>query len=204
MNRVLISLHVLLTTPIPVPWSLLIRGAVIVLAYTLARPIAPLIGIDAVNFAALAGLITTVFRNLESTLMKQEIDPSVDAMFVGSFVAITIGASAVLLYVPAALLPYVMSAGVATMGAIYSAVLLWDRPLLDRMGWTVEHWGVEGQANYVRWMILRCFGLAAATAYAAAYGTRPEWIVAHAALPIAFYALFYWTIIATHPYEDDA
>lgn len=200
MNHALISLYVLLTTPLPVPWTLLIKGAVVVLTYTFARQLAPFIGIDAVNLAVLAGLLATANRNLPRQLVMQEISPTV----ISTLLTLILGLSAVTLYVPSTLLPYAISAGLATMGALYAAVLLWDRPLLDRMGWSEDIWGAEGQANAIRWTILRCLGLATANAYAATYGTQAEWVVTYAALPIVFYALFHWTIIATHSYEDDA
>ena len=198
MNGTLISLYVLLTTPIPVPWTLLIKGSAVILAYTLARPFEQVIGINALNIAVLSGMLATLYLNLPRHLLAEKA-ASTTLVTVATLV---LGLSAVTLFVPAALLPFAIIAGLAGVGAIYGAVLLWDRPLLERMGWTKESWGLEGQANAIRWTILRCIGLATANAYAATYVTQEEWIVTYAVLPVIFYALFHWSIIATHPYED--
>ena len=199
MNRALISLYVLLTAPIPVPWTLLIKGAVVVLAYALARPFEDVIGIGAINIAVLAGILAAAYRNLPRVFSVKI--PTATAL--GTMVPLIMGLSAVTLYLPAALLPFAITLGWAAMGALYGAMLLWDRALFEEAGWTTESWGLEGQVNAVRWTILRCAGMATANAYAATYGTSAEWIVAYAVLPIVFHALFYWSILATHPYEDD-
>ena len=200
MSRALISIYVLLTTPIPVPWTLLIKGSVVILAYTLTLPFEQASGINALYLAVLSGLLATLYRSLPRLLLAEEqASPTL-----GTIATLVLGLSAVTLFLPVSLLPFAISAGLAGIGALYGAVLLWDRPLLDRLGWEKESWGLEGQTNAIRWTILRCIGMATANAYAATYGTQEEWVVTYAVLPIIFYALFHWSIIATHPYEDDA
>lgn len=198
MPRALISLYVLLTTPVTVPRLLLAKAAAVVLAYALVRPWAPGIGIGAVNIAVLAGLLVIVFHKLPFQ-MKSRGNMSGSA---GTVVVLVVGLCAVVLYTPAVLLPYAISAGSALMAVIYGAALRWDRPMLDQLGWPRDDWGVGGQTNAVRWSILRCVGLSVTNAYAATFGTQAEWVVSYAALPVVFYYLFQWTVIATHPYDD--
>lgn len=201
MSRPLISLYVLLTTPLPVPHTLLARAAAVVLAFVTAGAVEPWTGVNPLNLAVAAGLTVTAWRNLPRVWFEGEVR---DAPTGASMLAIILCMIATALVLPPATLQITVSLGVLAMAAIYAVILWGDPDMLDRLGWKAEIWGIEGRANAARWQILRCVGLGTAYAYAAMRLPDPEWIVAHAALPLVFYALFHWTVIATHPYEDDA
>lgn len=201
MPRALISLYVLLTTPIPVPWTLLARGAAVVLAYVAARMVEPWTGLSALGLAVVVGLLTTTWRNLARAWVEAEARGNLAAVTVVTLVlALCAGA----LCLPAEALKISVSLGLFGMAALYALVLWCDPDMLDQLGWKAEHWGNEGRANAARWQILRCVGLGTVYAYSAYRLPEPDWIVAHAALPLVFYALFHWSVIATHPLDEDA
>ncbi|PTX57150.1 hypothetical protein C8N43_1816 [Litoreibacter ponti] len=201
MRRPLISLYVLLTTPISVPWRLLARGAAIVITFLIARAIEPWTGLGALNVAVLAGLLTTGLRALSPAFFEPKDRDITSAITVA---CVLMSLSALAHFLPASTLQIGISLGMFAMGLMYAFVLWLDPTMYDRLGWRAEDWGTEGHANAARWQILRCAGLGVAYAYAAYTLNAAEWIVAHAALPLVFYMLFHWSVIATHPYEDNA
>lgn len=196
MHSALLNLYVLLTTPMPVPWTLLIKSAAVLLAFAIINPFETALGLSALNLAVVAGFLTVFSLNIPR-LLATSPDMSPVAL-----ICAPLSLSAAVLFIPTIVLPFAISAGLFFLAAIYGVILIFDRPMIDRLGWKQDVWGAQGQTNVIRWTILRFVGLGVANAYAAKSFSVSEWIVCYAVLPMIFYAVFHWTIIATHPYED--
>lgn len=196
MRHALINLYVLLTSPIPVPWTLLYKGTAVILAYAGVRHFETFSSLDPINLAVLAGLLTSFGVNAPRVLANSQHVSS------SAILSVPLALCAAVLFIPAPILPYAISGGLFILAAMYGLTLTFERPMIDQLGWRQEIWGIEGQSNAIRWTILRCVGLGVANAYAAKNFTQSEWLVCYAVLPLIFHALFHWTILATHPYED--
>lgn len=200
MNRSLISLYVLLTTRLPIPWSLLARATGILLGFMAAVAMGPDF-VAPLNIAVAMGLASTAWLRLPQVWSRRkQRNSGVEFITVAVLIAALM---AVCLFLPPIILQFAVSVGLMTMGCLYLLVLLTCSDMLDRLGYNLDQWGVEGQANAIRWQVLRCAGLSVANAYTTIYFEQHEWVVAHAALPLIFYLLYHWSVIATHPYEED-
>lgn len=205
MRHSFLSLYVLLTTPIPVPWAQLTKSVTLILAFAAILPFAvPLatVSLSPLKLALLATIVVSGHRNLAPTLRqfnRDELTPTV----IGTLVLMVLTVSSVIVLAPSdGWLQHAISLGWVLYGGLFALILWLDRPLLGKFNWLAQHWPV-GQENAARWMILRYFGMATANEFAIAHFSTTEWLVCVAALPIVFYALYYWSVLATHPYEDD-
>lgn len=206
MRRFFLPLYILLTTPMPVPWSLLAKGSALILAFSATLPFeAQLATLDLtpLKLAMLVSLVVTINRNVRPTLRQfkpGELTPTV----LGTIIVMVLTVSTITLVAPSdAWLQHAMSLGWVFYGMIYALILVLDRSMFSQFNWLAQHWP-SGQANAARWMILRYFGLATANEFAISHFSKPEWVVTVAILPALAYALFYWSVLATHPYKEDA
>ncbi|EPX81573.1 hypothetical protein [Litoreibacter arenae] len=196
MRRSLISLYVLLTTRLPIPKGLLARAIAVIFTYTAALAIVPQL---ALNIAVAMGLAATLWVRLPQAWFEGE---NRDASTGATILAVSLSLIAICLFLPANMVQISISLGFFVMAALYGLIWAVDPDMLDKMGWDVNSWGVEGRANAVRWQVVRSAALGVANAYTASNLIPHEWIVAHAILPLAAYYLYHWTVLSTHPHDD--
>ena len=192
----------LLSAPVPVPWSLLLRAVVVTLGYMAFAPHAPVLatfGLHPLNLAFAAGVLSVLLYSGSDMIAKMDLRreealkitlPLWALMLIGIIVQ------------PTSWLVWCVPAMIACNGALLWLFLRFDPDCISRLGWTHENWGA-GRDNAVYWNILRNFALAVALVGVARTGTPSDWIAGVALIPLMLHYLYWWTIFATHPDEDE-
>lgn len=200
--RHLISLYALLTTPMPVPRQLLLRAAAILLAYAAAFPIAPQlegIGLSVMKFGVAAGLIVTMLWAAAGTQAKIDQQGGHYGFWVGTWGAML---AAPFLMPTDLTLAYAIALGYAAYGGIIWAMWKLDPTFFVQQGWA-ETTASKGTQNLMLWALCRDLWTAFALLALAQHSTSQQWLLGYAVLPLAFHYLFWWTVAATHPTQDD-
>lgn len=205
MRRSLFGLYLLLSSPIPVPKLPLVRAMMVVLTYPVFFAHDPMLrthGLSAVQLAIIAGHCAAIWYAapmLARALRGNTAAASqIKILFSFHFIALTM-----ITFAPA---PVWIQHGVSVFWALYALVFAYfaklDLPGLQEFSWPGRHWDV-GQDNAANWHILRYLGLILANEWLVANASLSEWLIGFALLPILFHALFWWTINATHPFEEE-
>ncbi len=201
--RPLISLYVLLTTPVPLPRALFVRAVAILSAYGAFAPYGDLLAdfyLSPVKLSVVIGLLAGIlwnaaaaFRNLENH--SDGKNPRAIHLVAGVLIV------ACLLAPSDLWLGYLVAAGYAGFGGLVLSLGKGDPQFFARVnGLTLERPKVVG--NTIIWLFWRYIWCAVALLALARHTVGLEWIIGYATIPIAFYYLYWWTIVATAPLED--
>ncbi len=196
-----IDLYVLVTTRVPRPRSLFLFGIMGLSSYTLMQPFRDTLlafGFFPAALAALLGYLAVVALNLPRVVSQMGSDGATSRIILSIVLAI----SAAALFAPN--LTWVQH-GVSGLIAIYTLafIALFLSPQhRGGIGWFAVSWNT-GQRNAANWHVVRLVGLILGNEAVIRFGSPTDWVVAMALGPIALHYLMHWTVIATHPYEDE-
>lgn len=199
MNSFLTDLFVLLTSRVPLPRNTMIFGLMTLIAYTLFAPHYAEFseaGLILPVLCAVFGYVTVVSLNAPFTIRRltemneKRVGPKT---FLAPFAV-----CACAIFAPSlASAQHAISIALG-LTALLSLVLTYgnllpeeDTPLLE-----------EARRNAANWHIARLVALLLGNELVARNGTPTDWVIAMCLGPIALHYLMYWTIIATHPYDQ--
>lgn len=199
-------LVILLSMPPPNMRWFAVSGAILIGSYLALRPFADVLDRFGINYFVLANVIFLAgltFRNLPSAA-KTAQTLGVRDWVLGFAVGTTLIGAAIFLLLddpiwPQRLWTVLPAFRIASLGfgAFFRPGYLGEIPWLGRSLTT-------GRINAARWDIVGCLMLIMINETAIMYGTLDDWIIARVLAHPAVYALIWWTIIASHPLDDDA
>jgi len=199
----MIDLYVLFMSRVPRPNTLLVFGLTTLTAFTLLAPYNQMMLQADLYLPVLCivlGYTLVALRNLPTTVRRlREID----------------GDETVILSI---LFPFALCAaglfspslawaqhGISVLIAVYTLLFasLTLRPKdLSTVSWFGRSWTV-GQRNAANWHIARLLALILGNELVIRGGTTTDWMIAVSIGPIVLHYMMYWTVFATHPYDDD-
>ncbi|MEM9343822.1 MAG: hypothetical protein AAGA87_12325 [Pseudomonadota bacterium] len=94
------------------------------------------------------------------------------------------------------------SAYLAFRAGIFAFALFCDPEWLGDLPWHARYWD-SGRENAARWEIVGAVMMLLLNEVAIAYGTLDQWMVVRVVSPALVYALKWWTICLTHPFENE-
>lgn len=202
MPNWLIDIYVLLTTRVPIPRMLFLFSVITLSLFTLtAHHQAALkeVGLVLPVMCALFGHVAVIAVQMPASLQTFERIGIPNAG--GKLILICLAAYAGAMSLPSlAVAQAALSLGIAVYLALFVLVTyMFDDG--DKVGWFARDWE-DGQRNAANWQVIRLFALILLNELAARHGTPFDWIIAITLGPIALHYLMYWTIFATHPYDD--
>ena len=200
MYRGIMSLYVLLTTPIPVPWGYMAKAAMMLLAYAALYPYEVFLagcGVTAIQMAIIVGILTTIAQNMPVLVAEIARDSKRYPPILALYIAIC---GAIIFSPDIAWIQHGISIFWASYGVFFGLIAVFSRGMLQEFNWGARDWPI-GQGNAARWNILRFLAIAVANEALIAHTSPNEWIIGYAFMPILFHGLYWWTVIATHPYE---
>ncbi|MCY4180758.1 MAG: hypothetical protein OXC60_16685 [Litoreibacter sp.] len=203
--RILITLYVLLTSYVPFPMRLVLRGATIICAYFAALPYTTMlsaIGSSPMNFAITAGLVSFFLTGAGATYRRyaQSDAKTVTLLTVATAIGVSSSVSLTLPFDLLALCVIPFAYAIYALG--FWAMLCIDPESLTRMTWDARTWDEPGQRNAAHWHVLRGLAASVAATWLAFNTNGLSWIIGYAALPFALHYIYWWTVYATHPIED--
>jgi len=86
--------------------------------------------------------------------------------------------------------------------AMFGFALAFDPDWLRQLPWQARYWDT-GRENAARWEVVGAAMLLLLNEAAIAFGTLDQWIGMRVLAPAVVYAIKWWTICLTHPYEDE-
>lgn len=198
----MIHIYVLLTTRVPIPRMLFLFSVVTLSLFTLTAhhyETLAQIGLVLPVMCALFAHVAVVTVKLPDTL--ETFDRIGLRNPGGKLVLIWIAVYAGIMALPTlAAAQIALSLGIAVYLVLFVVVVyFWGDG--DKVGWFARDWN-DGQRNAANWQVARLTALIVLNEAAARHGTPLDWIIAITLGPIALHYLMYWTILATHPYEN--
>ena len=200
MNSYLIGLYVLLTSRVPLPVNTMLFGIATLSAYTLLAPHYDAFtqaGLILPVLCAVFGYVMVVGLNIPATAERFErenervIGPRA---FAAPFVL-----CAIAIFAPS--LEWAQHAISILLGI--TALLFSLFSLMGGIGLKDGNLWDEARKNAANWHVARLVAMVLGNEMVAMYGTPTEWIIAMCIGPIVLHYLMSWTIIITHPYEDE-
>lgn len=198
------ALYALLTMRVPVPRQLLLRGAVIVLAYAATAPYAETLvqlGLTPIKAAVALGLLASILWTAASALaeISRLLEPGAERQM---YLVWGVPLLATLLMPSDLWLAYAVAASYAIYGGFIWVMWKMDPATYEQLNWINLSRPKEAQ-NIMTWKIWRHVWSGVAFLALARHATPLEWALGSVAIPVVFHYLFWWTVCATHPSEDE-
>lgn len=197
----LLDIYVLVTSRVPRPRSLFLFAMVSLSSLLLIRPVGPAMsdaGIAPAALAVLLGYVAVVALNLPATLAKFERDKQAERTVLGVVLALCAGC----VFAPSLIWVQHGISGLIAFYTLAFILLFMDRESRDTLPWFARDW-TSGQRNAANWNVVRLVALILGNEALTRFGSGTDWVVGAALGPIAAHYLMHWTILATHPYEDE-
>jgi hypothetical protein len=192
------DIYALVTTRVPFPKTPAFFALRLLTCYCVAMALQDqlaAVGLDPVTVALISTYTLNLWRKTPQILGDQDAD------IVWGVMALMLALCAAILFAPSLIwLQRGYSFGLILIVVGFLMQYKADGP--DSFSWFAQHWRC-GQRNAANWHVARLAALLACNEAIIQHGTATEWVISIAILPIAMYYLMYWTILATHPYEDD-
>ena len=192
------QLRALVTTHVPFPRAQAFFGALLLAFYGLAmvfqHPLAAL-GLHPAVLAFVGAFTVSLWYRTPAVLGGQ--DPDVAWPVLAAMLVVLTG----ILFVPSLVwLQHGYSLFLAGLIAIFVGLYNVEGP--TGFVWFAQHWRC-GHGNAANWHVCHHAALLVCNEAILRHATATEWIISIAILPILMHYLTYWTIMATHPYEED-
>ena len=202
MPHWLIDIYVLLTSRVPLPRMLFLFSVITLSLFTLTahhyETLAEF-GLVLPVMCALVGHVAVIAVKLPESLNTYERIGIQNAG--GKLILIWVAAYAGLMALPTlAVAQVALTLGIMIYLCLFVIVFYFFGDG-DKVGWFARDW-TDGKRNAANWHITRLVALILLNELSSRYGTPFDWIVAITLGPIALHYLMYWTILATHPYEE--
>ena len=202
MPNWIIDIYVLLTSRVPIPRMLFLFSVITLSLFTLTghhHETLAQIGLVLPVMCALFGHVAVIAVKMPETLETYEQIGIRNAG--GKLILIWIAAYAGVMALPSlAAAQAALTLGIAVYVALF-VVMFYMFGDGDKVGWFARDW-TDGQRNAANWHVARLVALMLLNEVTAKHGTPFDWIVAITLGPIALHYLMYWTIVATHPYDN--
>lgn len=202
MNSYILGLYVLVTSRVPTPVNTMLFGVATLAAYTLLAPHAEAfadVGLILPVLCAVFGYVMVVGLNVPATVERIErengkvIGPRA---FAAPFVL-----CAVAVFAPSLeWAQHAISLLLAATALVFASLTIAGSTNV-KSHLIGGHWD-EAKRNAANWHVARLVALILGNELAASSGSPTTWVIAMCLGPIALHYLMYWTIIATHPYEN--
>lgn len=199
MPNWIIDLYLLVTARVPAPRSLMILASTALVVHLLMQPWSEELaemGLFAPVLAYLAGHFAAFWTNLPDTVrsMNGRRGRSVLALWL-SF------ATAIMMAPSLAWAQHTIT--LAFILQLMAFIVLYRLGGTDHQpGWFARDWHV-GRRNAANWYITRGVGIILLNEALIRQGSPTDWIVGLSLGLIAMHYLMHWTILATHPFEDE-
>ena len=194
------DLYALVTSRVPFPRGLVLLAIVSMTAFLLLHPwhteLTELGLPEPVVLALLAGWLANVSKTLP--FVVSEIESVRQA--VGTTLLLTLSLSAFFLFAPQTIwVQHALSLFALTTVVLF--VWFYNTEGPNGFSWIGRNWE-KGQRNAANWHVTSRVGWIVVNESLIRFGSPSDWLVGIVLSNIALHYLTYWTIIATHPYDD--
>ena len=200
--RGLYSLYALISTPPPNMGWFVLPGIVLVGSYLALSPFDAALtaaGVPAFILSVVLMHVALTGRAIPALREAALTSPKSLKIALGAHIVLI---GAMLLSADPLFCQRVWTATVCLRIIMLASGLTLDRSMLKHMHWVGRGFDT-GQNNAARWAIAGAFMLILINEATIAHGTPEQWILVRALSQPLVHALVYWTILATHPYDDE-
>ena len=192
------DIYALVTTRVPFPKTPAFFALLLLSCYSIAMALEVQItslGLHPVSVAFLCAFALNLWQKMPRVFYDKDPDVA------WSVLAVMLLICTAILFAPSLIwLQRGYSVGLIFLICGFVSLYKSDGP--NGFPWFARSWRC-GKRNAANWHIARYAALIACNEAIIRSGTTTEWIISIAVLPIVMYYLMYWTILATHPYDED-
>lgn len=199
------NLFLLLSSPVPIPRMVLWRALTVFLALLVFSPFEQqlqAVGLSTLTLAVLFSFAVLLWFNIGG-LAWSRTDIAIDRSVFGLVSFVIVGFFGVIVFLQSDSL---IQHGVTIYYGLWTVYVLILRCLgeeaLAQSNFSFRDWPV-GRVNAAQWLALSAFAQFLINETLVRSVTTTQWLVAFAVVPFIFHYLWYWSVIATHPYEDE-
>lgn len=198
MPNWMLDIYAVLRTPVPFPKQAVQFALTLLGCYSLAMLLQTPLAVTGMHPAAigwLGALVINLWRKMPVILADTKANIALHVL------GILLLVCAAIIFAPS--LYWVQrgySCGVLFILTGFVICYAADGP--NSFPWFAQHWPT-GQRNAANWFIIWYVALLTINEAMMRHATATEWLISIALLPAIGHYLLHWTIIATHPYEED-
>lgn len=197
----MINIYVLLTSRVPFPRETMLFAIVGLAVYSLLLGWQVELNDIGMPHPAALALLSAFLVNLARNLPHEFLDRKDIGWKVGTLLVLTLGLCAIFLFAPKLVWIQHLYSAIALLN-LGSFLLLYNSAEgPNAFSWIGRNWH-RGQRNAANWVVASRVATILINESLIRHGTPTDWLVGIMLANIALHYLIYWTILATHPYEE--